>query len=1373
MDSNSAQGSVSLAQIAIFLLLISSVNPFQLFYYFSKFCFIYVLVIVTQSEAKYFAARMESKAAEVLAVLKNNNLSIDAKVTHLLGLKSDIKQKNVPEGAVLLIFECLRQSIASQHFSLLAAGFSTLAHFLKRLFIQEQHSLVSTQARDIYPILLERLGDHKERVRAQAAQAFTDLWPAANAEVEHYVLEVALVGKNPKAKEMSMIWLSSMTKSHGLLFRSYVPSLVACLEDADSAVRDTAKLTVVELFQNAPPRAKSDLKRQLATHNVRKSIATAILTSIGLGISDTDLSRSRADSQPPRPPSRGDALHQRPISRVEGHPARPPSRGDALHQRPVSFIESQPARPPSRGDALRQRPMSVIGSQPARPPSRGEALHQHLAEELREGEPVFLVYESAKVGPGSSRSEQDRAFGSAPVSAGHSDASTSRPSSQDGDRVEPLVVASSRDIEDLVRDMLPVFEGRESEENWMHREKSVITLRRLTHGNAPHTFSQTYLAAVKTLLDGIFKVVNSLRTTLATNGCLMVQDLARTCGPKADPMVEIIMQNLVKLCAGMKKITAQNGNVTLDVVLENVTYTPRLLHHVSSASMDKNVQLRLYAAGWLKTLMNKQARHKSSIEHGGGLDILEKCIKKGLSDANPGVREVIRSTFWVFFRIWPERANDILSNLDNKSRSLLEKDPSNPNVDHSSLRDSASKRGLASSTSAISSRSALKEAIAAQKRARLAPARSLPPRPGSAQSALSETISSDHHTKPSAVRTVPTGAHSSLSSAPMRPATKPRRPEITRPATADPYASRKAAASDLHSKASSRMDSSPKVSRSKPSTPLSKSASSTRLRQKTEPPHTASTTKSKPKRLDISKSTRSKDHSVTAGHHQRNDSHDSTASQPFDPTHPPITLSSPDHPAFQASIRLESLPHYTPSEPPHHSPAEFVEPVDISRPTPGMTSKQPEPVRIYEDPIVPAVEQGDHYAHNSSIESHGIEMPHETVEGRPEKPSTSPLQVAEQEYHPIEPLPEQERTASASPANIQTTPQPSDLEPQAPAAGPSTMINSANIMDIFGPYGTLPKSRSKNNENSTPNPRKITLSYATRISAKHNVLEELHTNEPAHRDNTPVAHVERSRQPSNALVTVDEPSNRRWKRLESLHRRRSISPRSQDPVQAKEMLAKGIKRIQMKNMDILGYRKLQGLIEFHDAIFTDEEQYDAMLLALLEELESPPDDRKQPLGRPMDLKTQVLLTVRYMFTHNNKYFAAYYPQAVVALLHARQHYDPMNHIVTGLDETTDDIISEAEPIEIIDAVINMITTMEKNDQEYRTSLPDSTMERIGTYAAGNLMASHLDLRRQSIEVCVQLRSMATSDDHFWTILGRPGDGTRNLLTYYNAKLSKQ
>lgn len=166
---------------------------------------------------------MESKAAELLAVLKNPNHSIESKIAHLANVKSDIKQKNVPESAVPSIFESLRLSIASQHFSLLEAGFSTLGHFLKRLSIQDQHDLISSEAPRLYNLLLERLGDHKDRVRAQAAQAFTGLWPAANAEVEHYVLGTALVGRNARAREMSLIWLCNVSSIRLLLSPCLIP----------------------------------------------------------------------------------------------------------------------------------------------------------------------------------------------------------------------------------------------------------------------------------------------------------------------------------------------------------------------------------------------------------------------------------------------------------------------------------------------------------------------------------------------------------------------------------------------------------------------------------------------------------------------------------------------------------------------------------------------------------------------------------------------------------------------------------------------------------------------------------------------------------------------------------------------------------------------------------------------------------------------------------------------------------------------------------------------------------------------------------------------------------------------------------------------
>lgn len=228
----------------------------------------------------------------------------------------------------------------------------------------------------------------------------------------------------------------------------------------------------------------------------------------------------------------------------------------------------------------------------------------------------------------------------------------------EGEKIEPLDVNSNREIDEIVRGILPHFEGRETEQNWMPREKAILTLRRLTRGNAPHLYTQHYMTTIKSLLDGILKVVHSLRTMLSTGGCLLIQDIAKTCGPGIDHLLDILLQNLIKLCAGMKKISAQNGNTTMDILIGSISYNTRILQHLWSACQDKNVQPRLYTAGWLKTLINKHARHRSSIEHSGGLELIEKCIKKGLADPNPGVRESMRGTFWTFFGFWPDRATE-------------------------------------------------------------------------------------------------------------------------------------------------------------------------------------------------------------------------------------------------------------------------------------------------------------------------------------------------------------------------------------------------------------------------------------------------------------------------------------------------------------------------------------------------------------------------------------------------------------------------------------------------------------------------------------------------------------------------------------------
>lgn len=231
-----------------------------------------------------------------------------------------------------------------------------------------------------------------------------------------------------------------------------------------------------------------------------------------------------------------------------------------------------------------------------------------------------------------------------------------RPPPQEEVPMDPIFVHSYREVEDIFRDMAPHFEGKETEENWLLRDKDILKLRRLTKGNAPSDHHTVFMAGLKNLQDGTLKAANTLRTTMATNGCLLVQELARTLGPALDSMAEIYLQSFIKMSAATKHIAAQHGATTTDMILQYVTYNKSLMAHVWAAATDKNKQPRQFAAGWLRTLLNKQAGSKSHFESSGGLELAEKTIKKGLDDADPKVKENMRVSYWTYAKLWPSRA---------------------------------------------------------------------------------------------------------------------------------------------------------------------------------------------------------------------------------------------------------------------------------------------------------------------------------------------------------------------------------------------------------------------------------------------------------------------------------------------------------------------------------------------------------------------------------------------------------------------------------------------------------------------------------------------------------------------------------------------
>jgi CLIP-associating protein 1/2 len=211
----------------------------------------------------------EEQVANLLAILRTD-ASIDAKVNQINNVKSGIKQNNVPEVCILPLFEATRMSMTSQHAAIVNAGFSTLNHLLTRLSRQEPKFVVKEAGRTL-PLVIEKMGDPKEKYRQLAAQCLTTFWKVAPMDVERIVKNAGMVGKNPRMKEASMNWLvqvniipknispaiadllAQMHQENAMPFKSFVTTLMDLLEDADGMVRDTARNSVIALFQYGHP----------------------------------------------------------------------------------------------------------------------------------------------------------------------------------------------------------------------------------------------------------------------------------------------------------------------------------------------------------------------------------------------------------------------------------------------------------------------------------------------------------------------------------------------------------------------------------------------------------------------------------------------------------------------------------------------------------------------------------------------------------------------------------------------------------------------------------------------------------------------------------------------------------------------------------------------------------------------------------------------------------------------------------------------------------------------------------------------------------------------------------------------------------------
>jgi CLIP-associating protein 1/2 len=96
--------------------------------------------------------------------------------------------------------------LSNQHGALANAGLISLNYHLTRLLRQETKYIIR-ETKTTLPLLVDRMGDQKEKFRTLAVQSIATMYKVVPADVERHLWNFAMAGKNSRAKEASMQWL--------------------------------------------------------------------------------------------------------------------------------------------------------------------------------------------------------------------------------------------------------------------------------------------------------------------------------------------------------------------------------------------------------------------------------------------------------------------------------------------------------------------------------------------------------------------------------------------------------------------------------------------------------------------------------------------------------------------------------------------------------------------------------------------------------------------------------------------------------------------------------------------------------------------------------------------------------------------------------------------------------------------------------------------------------------------------------------------------------------------------------------------------------------------------------------------------------------
>ncbi|ABN67335.2 putative mitotic spindle protein [Scheffersomyces stipitis CBS 6054] len=242
-------------------------------------------------------------ANELFQIMASRDVDQTRKLELVLKLKTNIKKDAVDIAQVPTYFEALSIGVDIPDLGISVASFSTLAHLIKRVSMQDKTGMVlKNQSFLVLPIIINRLANSNTSTLSSARKALEAYWFSSPREVESAILDIALKHRNTDITLEAVHWLHhiiSNVNQHFNLTR-FVPQLAKLLATYPSShstqLQNSIKSLLCDYYNFKQNRLyKFDLARELELKNVPDTIKESIMQNIA-GINPESTSVTKPDS---------------------------------------------------------------------------------------------------------------------------------------------------------------------------------------------------------------------------------------------------------------------------------------------------------------------------------------------------------------------------------------------------------------------------------------------------------------------------------------------------------------------------------------------------------------------------------------------------------------------------------------------------------------------------------------------------------------------------------------------------------------------------------------------------------------------------------------------------------------------------------------------------------------------------------------------------------------------------------------------------------------------------------------------------------------------------------------------------------------------